>query len=96
MSKAMFGFGAALVLAMSTAWAGDEKSDEKAASGNTVAASDTVASRQNESKSVSKSSTDSVIEAGRDSGAMKESNEVRASFDERWLREREGYRDGGY
>ncbi len=87
MSKAMFGIATALALAMSPAWAGDEKSDERAAS-------DTVASR--ESESVSKSATDSVVEAGRDSGTMKESNEVRASYDERWLREREGYRDGGY
>jgi hypothetical protein len=91
MSKAMFGIATALALAMSPAWAGDEKSDEKAAS-------DTVASRESksESVSVSKSATGSVVEAGRDSGTMKESTEVRASYDERWLREREGYRDGGY
>jgi hypothetical protein len=88
----MFGIAAALGLAISPAWAGDEKSEEKAAS-------DTVASKESgKSKSVSEreSATGIVVEAGRDSGTMRESNEVRASSDERWLREREGYRDGGY
>ncbi len=49
------------------------------------------------------SATFSVVDASHDSGTMKESTEVRASQDEartseneRWLREREGYRDGGY
>jgi hypothetical protein len=91
MSKALFGIAAAMALATSPAWAGDEKSDEKAAS-HTVASTESVA----KSESVTQSATDSAVEAGRASGTMKESNEVRASFEERWLREREGYRDGGY
>jgi hypothetical protein len=94
MSKAMFVVAAALGLAVSPAWAGEEKSDERAAS-------DTVARPEEESASKNVSVTDGptavVVEAGRDGATMKESNEVRASHDEqRWLREREGYRDGGY
>lgn len=93
MSKAMFGFATALALTMSTAWAEDEKADEKVAT-ETVAS--TESATESKSVSASESATGSGVEAGRDRGTMKESSEVRASFDARWLREREGYRDGGY
>jgi hypothetical protein len=95
MTKAMFGIASALALVMAPAWAGDE--DE-------TATSDTVAESKGEGKivTVEESSTRGV-EAGRDSATMKESDEVRASHanqgamdSARWLREREGYRDGGY
>ena len=91
MSKAMFGVATVLALAMSPAWAGDEKAGDEAARKPTVANAET------KSESVTESGNVSVIEAGRDSVTMKESAEVRAALDEqRWIREREGYRDGGY
>lgn len=96
MSKAMWGIGTALALAISPAWAGDEKSDEQSAS-------DAGASTASERVGQGESATFSVVDASHDSGTMKESTEVRASQEEartseneRWLREREGYRDGGY
>ncbi len=91
MSKAMFAVAAALALAVSPAWAGDEKSDEKATSGAVA-----TTKHKAKAKSASEGATVRVTEAGRDSATMKESNKVRASHEERWLREREGYRDGGY
>lgn len=96
MSKATFGIAAAVGLAISPAWAGDEKSDDKSTS-------DAGASSASERVGQGESATFSVVDASHDSGTMKESTEVRASQDEsksseneRWLREREGYRDGGY
>jgi hypothetical protein len=91
MSKAIFGVVTVLALAMSQAWAGDEKAGDEAASKTTVAKAET----KSESVTVSGSGS----EAGRDNATMKESAEVRAALaeeQERWIREREGYRDGGY
>ena len=42
------------------------------------------------------SAAGNIVEVASDRRVMTESKEVRASHDERWLREREGYRDGGY
>jgi hypothetical protein len=89
MSKAMFGIAATVALAMSSAWAGDEKSDEKATG-------DTVASRESRKVSHDETAAGNIVEVASDRRVMTESKEVRASHDERWLREREGYRDGGY
>lgn len=89
MSKAIFGITAAVALAMSPAWAGDEKSDEKATG-------DTVASTETRKVSHDESAAANIVEVASARREMTESKEVRASHDERWLREREGYRDGGY
>ncbi len=92
MSKALFGIAAALALTTSPAWAGDEKPSMKATS-------HTVASRQGTSTSEGKDKGKGNRATGRvtgsDSGAV-ESNGSRPFDQERWLREREGLRDGGY
>jgi hypothetical protein len=45
---------------------------------------------------LAKATSGNVVEAGTGSAAPADSEDVKASFEERWLREREGYRDGGY
>ena len=90
MSKAMFGIVAGLALTMSTAWAGDEKAKEKAGS-------DPAATQ--ESREVGKRgelAAGGVVQVASDHRPMTESKDVRASHEERWIVEREGYRDGGY
>jgi hypothetical protein len=45
---------------------------------------------------LARATDDGVVEAGTGSAAPTALEDEKASFDERWLREREGYRDGGY
>jgi hypothetical protein len=100
MTKAMFGIAAALALVMTPAWAGDEKSDEKATR-DTVASSEragksmTKVASHSARKSASERDAGSVAQAGTGNGKA-DSSDAEASHAERWLVEREGYRDGGY
>jgi hypothetical protein len=100
MTKAMFGIAGALALTVAPAWARDVKADEKAAR-------DTVGSTESASKSVTrvamKRASKSVSEGGTGSAAPAAGGsakagaiDVTAPAAERWLVEREGYRDGGY
>jgi hypothetical protein len=97
MTRAMFGIATSLALVISPAWAEDEESVEQAAASGAVAnARIEPAQIQPEASVVDDFTSTPRVDAGRDSAAMKESTEVRAAHEERWLREREGYRDGGY
>jgi hypothetical protein len=91
MSKRTFGIVAGLALTVSPAWAGDEKPEAKVV--DESAASKSVATLESTKAS---ESAGSVIEVASDRRALTESKEVRASHEERWMLEREGYRDGGY
>jgi hypothetical protein len=94
MSKAIgFGIAAALVLASAPAWGGDEK-----ATSDTPPSSESksVVVDENEIPGEIVTASGSAVEAGSSRATPMESDEVRASFEERWLREREGLRDGGY
>jgi hypothetical protein len=93
MTKAMFGIATALALVMSSAWASDEKSEGKAAGGTVAKVAK--ADMESESKGVTDSGTGSAAEPSGDRAATNEA-EAKAAHEERWLREREGYRDGGY
>jgi hypothetical protein len=92
MSKRTFGIVAGLALTVSPAWAGDEKPEAKVV--DESAASESAASL--ESTKASESAAGRVIEVASARRALTESKDVRASHEERWLLEREGYRDGGY
>ena len=99
MSKAIrFGVAAGLALTASApAWAGDEKAGEKAARDKA-----TTGERASADTSKPTSGKGAGVEAGMgsrspgDATVVKASYDVKASRNERWLREREGYRDGGY
>jgi hypothetical protein len=90
-------FGIALALVISPAWAADEESVEQAAASGAVAkARIEPVQIQPEASIVDDFTRPPSVDAGRDTAAVEESTEVRAANEERWLREREGYRDGGY
>lgn len=98
MSKGTFVVAAVLALSISPAWAGDEEADLRGGKDAVARAAGTDDEGVGKSggESARKDASVRAAEAGRDSGAVQESSEVRASFDEQWLRMREGYRDGGY
>jgi hypothetical protein len=99
MAKAIrFGVAAGLALTASApAWAGDEKAEEKAARGEA-----TTSERASADRSKPTGDKGAGAEAGMGSRSpeaatvVKASYDVKASRNERWLQEREGYRDGGY
>jgi hypothetical protein len=98
MTKAMFGVAGALALTIAPAWAEDVKSDEKAAVDTAAAAERTNVTRtamKGESKRVAEGGAASAAPAASGSGTA-EPIDVTLPDAERWLVEREGYRDGGY
>ncbi len=106
MSKAMrFLLATSLaVLASAPAWAGEAEAHESMGDdpqGNvTVAKAATVQGNVDFltfDEPVTAGSSEGVVEAGAGSSGPVASSDVRASHeDARWLREREGFRDGGY
>jgi hypothetical protein len=91
MSKAIrFGIVAALAVASSPAWAGDEYTSD------TPSSSESTSGDETKTADEKASATGIVVEPASGSAMPRESKEVRASFEERWLRDREGFRDGGY
>jgi hypothetical protein len=97
MTKATFGFAAALVLFTSSAWAEEEISKpDEAASAQTVAMQDGAASAH-AVKPVKARAAVRAPRADRDRGAATDSKDpANLTDEEKWLRTREGYRDGGY
>jgi hypothetical protein len=92
MTKAVFGIAVALALVSSSAWAEEEKSQEQTKS-------DAVSVRNGEPRhKLVQARATPRIDAGRDGtmAASQPSSEAKLSDEERWLRDREGYRDGGY
>lgn len=96
MSRTMIGIAAVLALIMSQAWAGDEQGEDEQAATDAAASSTVAEEGAAEGVTRTATATEAEVEASRGRGAMTESSGVRASHEERWLREREGYRDGGY
>lgn len=90
MSKAMIGIVAGLALTLSTAWAGEKSTNEKGRSAAVAGQESGKVSQRGEL------ARGGVVQVASDRRAMTESKEVRASHEERWIKEREGYRDGGY
>lgn len=97
MTQLRLGLAAGVALAASApAWAEDEKAvalDPKPTSDTTSSSEGSTAATR-AAVSVGTSGTANAVEVG--SATPVESKDARATRDERWLREREGYRDGGY
>jgi hypothetical protein len=94
MRKAIVGIAAVLALTTTTASAGDAKRIEKVAS-DTSARADSSRKSKGMIETVSKSSDVRVAQASTDSSKTR-AIDVNGSPADRWLVEREGYRDGGY
>lgn len=94
MKTTIVGIAAVLALTTTTASARDIKGIEKVAA-KTSASPDTARKSKDVTKTVATSSNVTVAQAG--AGNVKKNPvDVSASHAERWLVEREGYRDGGY
>jgi hypothetical protein len=100
MRKAMYGMAGALAVAIAPAWASDVSAGEKG-TGNAAASRESTrmaaktAAPKRVSKGVSEGGTGSAVPAAND-GVELQPIDVNAPHAERWLVEREGYRDGGY
>jgi hypothetical protein len=97
MMKALFGIVAGLALGVAPGWASGERMDEEGARAFVVTDGGTGSSGDVRPASDSASAS----EAGHDRAAIEETAETKGSRDpkhdeDRWMREREGYRDGGY
>jgi hypothetical protein len=76
----------------------DAKTNDRAEGGATTAEPARAAEARPQHVVVPTATNDSVAEAGTGAGsaAPTEAEDESASFDDRWLLEREGYKDGGY
>lgn len=96
MSSKAIRFGAAAVLALATsgsALAGEEKSHAKATRDRPSTSARATPVKTEVAPVVKTASTWGAVA---DAKKATDSKAERASFDERWLQDREGYRDGGY
>jgi hypothetical protein len=99
MTKAIYGMAGALALSISPAWAADAKV-EKGARGDVAAKASTarVVAKATAAKGASKGASEGGTGSGAAEGGEARMNpiDVNLPHAERWLLEREGYRDGGY
>jgi hypothetical protein len=101
MKKAIFGITAILALTTTPALASDGKRDGKIpgdsrASGQTRSMAEDATLAAGERGEVKVARAETTATSSSAAGSSMRSIDVNASHAERWLVEREGYRDGGY